>query len=152
MCCPSDLVRPVMVPMYCTRENQEYDREVDPAECIFPRLRPRIFSARCDQPRWTAARYLDIDSFRQVLERHCGCALGDEGPQGRHGRVQDVPTLEMAKTWAVSLRSWDCYHSNLGFRKGWMRKRYWRIERWVQAWAKGRLYGAGVYISAPFAR
>ena len=84
MGCPSDLVRPVMVPMYRTCEDEEYDREVYPAECIFPRLGPRIFLARRDQPRWAAARYLDIDSFHQVSKRYCGCALRDEGSQGRH--------------------------------------------------------------------
>lgn len=85
MRCPSDLVRPVVVPMYRTREDEEYDREVYPAKCIFPRLRPRVLLARCHQLWRAAARYLDIDSFSQVLERLCGRAVSEGGSQKRHG-------------------------------------------------------------------
>ena len=84
MRCPPDLVCPVVVPMYCTCEDEEYDRKVDPAECIFPRIRPWILLARGDQPWGAAARYLDLDPFCQFLERYGGYALRDEGSQERH--------------------------------------------------------------------
>ena len=74
-----------MIPMYRACEDEEYNREVYPAEGVFPRLGPRIFFARGDQPWWAAGGYLDIDSFGQGLERRCGRTVRDQGSQGRHG-------------------------------------------------------------------
>ena len=43
------------------------------------------------------------------------------------------------------------FESAAGIEVGWMRKWCWQGSVVFQAWAKGRMYGAGANISAPLA-